>query len=116
MSVKTATSVKEPDWLRLYQNSLEDIAKDAEFTKEIFRVWIYLISQVHYENHIRTRQVDVARELGIDGSRVCKVYNILVKKGIIEKTGKGHSATYQLSSNFGYKGKICSDGVDSMMT
>jgi DNA-binding MarR family transcriptional regulator len=91
----------------MFQDMLVEIAKDREMTGETCRVLFYLLGQMDFENRILVTQGDAAAALGLQKTNVSRAVRTLCEKGILLKGPKaGRSATYQLNSTYGWKGKV----------
>jgi DNA-binding MarR family transcriptional regulator len=91
----------------MFQDTLIEIAKDREITGEVYRVLFYMLGQMDFENRIRATQGDAAVALGLQKTHVSRAFKTLCDKGILLKGPKeGRSATYQLNSGYGWKGKV----------
>jgi len=91
----------------MFQDTLIEIAKDREMTGETYRVLFYLLSKLDFENYIHVTQGDAAAALGLQKTHVSRAVKTLCDKGILLKGPKvGRSATYQLNSSYGWKGKV----------
>ena len=91
----------------IFQDMLIEIAKDREMTGETCRVLMYLLGRLDFENHIHATQGDAAAALGLQKTNVSRAVKTLCDKGILLKGAKvGRSATYQLNSTYGWKGKV----------
>jgi DNA-binding MarR family transcriptional regulator len=94
-------------WFMMFQDTLIEIAKDREITGEVYRVLLYLLSQMDFENHIHVSQSDTATILGLQKTNVSRAVKTLCDKGILLKGQKqGRSAVYKLNSHYGWKGKV----------
>jgi hypothetical protein len=94
-------------WFMMFQDTLIEIARDREITGEVYRVLFYALSQMDFENRVRTTQGEAAAALGLQKTNVSRAFKTLCDKGILLKGPKeGRTATYQLNSNYGWKGKV----------
>jgi Firmicute plasmid replication protein (RepL) len=93
------------DWLMIFHRSTEVLAKDKEIGAEGLRVFLYVISQVDYENKLLVTQTDVKEALGMKQQHVSRAFRLLVEKEILIESGKvGTSKVYYLNPYVGWKG------------
>lgn len=89
------------------QEALTAIASDPELSGEALRVFLYLNGRLDFENLFQVPQTEIAEALGIKRPNVSRSMKMLLEKGIILRGPKiGHSATFRLNPNFGWKGKV----------
>ena len=94
-------------WFMAFQEAFLEMAKDREMTGEVVRVLHYFFGKLDFENYIHLAQSEIAAALGLQKTNVSRAVKILCDKGIILKGPKvGRSATYQLNSHYGWKGKV----------
>lgn len=90
-----------------FQDPLEAIAKDKDFSGENMRVLFYLFSKIDFENFIQLPQQKIAEELGIHKANVSKNLRFLTDKGILIEGPKiGRSKSFRLNPQYGWKGKV----------
>ena len=92
-------------WFPVSQGALEQIATDEEIKGQTYRVLMFLLSQMDYENWITIHQPSVAERLGVARQRVTEGVKTLLEKGILirgEKVGKAYK--YRLNPYFAWKG------------
>ncbi len=92
-------------WFPISQGALEQIAIDGEIKGQTYRVLMFLLSQMEYENWIIIHQPSVAERLGVTRQRVTEGIKTLLEKKILirgEKTGRAYK--YRLNPYFGWKG------------
>ena len=93
-------------WFMASQEGLAVLAKHDLSIREM-RVLLYLMSKLDFENFIYVPQADVAKELQLDKGNVSKCVKKLIELGIIIKGPKvGRAATFRLSPDFGWKGRV----------
>ena len=103
--VPRRTQIKE-SWFMAFQDPLMKIAQDNSITKHDFRVLIYMMSRIDFENYIHVSQADAARALSIAPSHVSAAVSRLTGKGYLVRGPKsGRNSTFKLSSSVGWKGK-----------
>ena len=103
-------------WFPISQGALEQIAIDEEIKGQTYRVLMFLLSQMEYENWITINQLKVAERLGVARQRVTEGIKTLLNKKILirgEKIGKAYK--YRLNPYFGWKGnkKNFSEALDN---
>lgn len=87
------------------QNAMALIATDKDLTLEPKNVLFYLMSRLDFENFIQVPQTEVCKALDMDKAKVSKAVKLLVEKEILIRGPKvGHSSSWRLNPNFGYKG------------
>jgi predicted transcriptional regulator len=87
------------------QSANEILAKDKDLTLEPMRVLHFLMSRLDFENFIQVPQTEICEQLEMKKPNVSKAVKLLVEKGIIIRGPKvGHSSSWRLNPNFGYKG------------
>ena len=107
LPVYRQTKTKARGWFMVWENGLERLAKDSEITGESFRILIYMLSKLDYENYIKVTQKDIVKALNIRKQNVSRAVKLLVSKGIIiQGPRSGKSFTYRLNEFYGWKGKI----------
>ena len=94
-------------WIMNSQEALELLATDEDLTKEAFRVLIFLMARLDFENWIQITQKDVAEKLNIHKQNISRAISLLESKGIILRGPKiGRSNAFRLNPHFGWKGKV----------
>jgi predicted transcriptional regulator len=95
------------DWLMIFHQGTMAMALDPEIRGETYRVFMYAISHVDYENKILVTQRDVAEGLNIKQPHVSRAFRQLVEKGILVEDKKyGTMKTYKLNTEYGWKGSV----------
>lgn len=94
-------------WIMNSQEALELLATDEDLTKEAFRVLIFLMARLDFENWIQVTQKEIAEKLNIHKQNVSRAISLLEEKGIILRGPKvGRSYAFRLNPYFGWKGKV----------
>jgi len=94
-------------WLMASQEALKLIAKDKDIKGETFRVFLYLIGILDFENWIYIPQKEISEYLEINKTNISRSIKILLQKEIIIKGDRlGKSYTFRLNPYFGWKGKV----------
>ena len=93
------------NWVAFYQTALEWLATQNLPNQE-YRVLMYLMSKLDFENYLRITQVSIAGALNIKQSNVSKAIKGLLDRDILI-TGPqiGTAKTYRLNPRMAYKGK-----------
>lgn len=87
------------------QNSMMKIAADKELTGQQLRVFLYLTGKMDFENFLRIRQEDIAKELDMQKADVSRAMKLLETKGVLQRGPKvAQSYTWRMNPNYGYKG------------
>ncbi|PSF30237.1 MarR family transcriptional regulator [Aphanothece hegewaldii CCALA 016] len=94
-------------WIMTSQDALELLAADDDLTKEAFRVLMFLMARLDFENWIQVTQQEISEKISIKKSNVSRAISLLEKKGIILRGPKvGRSYAFRLNPYFGWKGKV----------
>ena len=94
-------------WFMAFQEAIEQLAKDCDLTGEHYRVLLYLLSRLDFENYIQVAQTEVGDELGMQKTHVSRAIKMLENKNIILRGPKvGRSNTFRLSTTLGWKGNV----------
>lgn len=81
------------------------LAKDKDITKDAYRVFHFLCSCLDYDNWVKSRQVDVCKNLDMLKSNVSRAMRILVEKNVFYHCEKnGNFVGYRLNPLYGYMG------------
>ena len=90
-----------------FQQKLKSIAMDKELTGESLRVWLYMLSEMRYENCIFISHTEMAKDMGMLPPNTCRALRKLLSKGLILEGPKiGPAKSYRVSSDIAWKGKI----------
>jgi Firmicute plasmid replication protein (RepL) len=101
--VKPKKRYYEKEYALMFLLDLERLAKDRNFSFREIRVLLFMISKVGLKNQIILEQKEIAQELGIHPTTVCKIIAMLIKNGYIEKVKK-RGPLYRLNPDFGWRG------------
>ena len=94
-------------WVMNAQEALEILAVDRDLKGETYRVLLFLLSRLDFENWIQVPQVEIALKLQMHKQDVNKAMKLLESKGIILKGPKaGRSYAFRLNPYYGWKGKV----------
>jgi DNA-binding MarR family transcriptional regulator len=89
------------------QGFLVSMATDSRMTLEPFRLLIFLLGKLDFENYIHLSQTEMAAELDMARSAVSRAMKVLVDKRIVlVSPGSGRIKCHRLNANYGWKGKI----------
>ena len=93
-------------FLTMAQDAISTLAKQRkDLGEEGFAVFLAMVGQMSYENHILVPQAELAKELGMQRPNVSRAIRKLLDLGVIEKGPKvGRVHSYKLSSSYGWKG------------
>lgn len=95
------------NWFMFFQNACEKLALDKSLSGESFRVLMYLLSNLDFENYIIIQQVEIAEKLDMKRANVSRAIKQLTDKEILIKGPKlGRTYSYKLNSTYGWKGKV----------
>ena len=94
-------------WIMNSQEALELLATDEDLTKEAFRVLIFLMARLDFENWIQVTQKEIAEKLNMHKQNISRAISLLESKEIILRGPKvGRSYAFRLNPYFGWKGKV----------
>lgn len=94
-------------WIMTSQDALELLAADDDLTKEAFRVLMFLMARLDFENWIQVTQQEISEKISIKKSNVSRAITLLENKGIILRGPKvGRSYAFRLNPYYGWKGKV----------
>ena len=94
-------------WFMTSQDALETLASDEDISKEAFRILMFLMARLDFENWIQVTQKEICEKTNIKKSNVSRGISLLEKKGIILRGPKiGRSNAFRLNPYFGWKGKV----------
>ena len=94
-------------WIMNSQEALEVLATDEDLTKEAFRILMFLLARLDFENWIQITQIEIAERLNIKKPNVSRGISLLESKGILLRGPKvGRSYAFRLNPYFGWKGKV----------
>lgn len=85
--------------------SFEKLSHYKDLTQIDFRVLLFLLSRMDYDNFIRLTQQNIADLLKMKQQQISKSIIKLVSKKILEKEKVGTSNFYRLNPEIGWKGK-----------
>lgn len=89
------------------QEALESIASDPDIRGETYRVFLYLISKLDWENYIYVPQRQICEALGMRPSNVSRAIRSLLDKGILHRAPEvGNMYAFRLNPYYGWKGKV----------
>ncbi len=87
--------------------AFEDLAKDKELWGQPTAVLHYLMSKLSFENYIAVEQMEIARALDIEKTRVSEAIRKLLEKKIIERGPRlGKTWSYKLNHYYGWRGSV----------
>ena len=106
--VYIASKVKlREGWFMGFQDAFIELAKDPDLQGENYRVLLYLLGNLGFENYIAIPQKQIAEALEMPKQNVSRALKVLVEKEILLEGPKlGRTHTYRLSSAFGWKGTV----------
>lgn len=94
-------------WVMNSQEALEILATDRDLKGETYRVLLFLLSRLDFENWIQVPQTEIAERLEMHKQDVNKAVKLLESKGIILRGPKvGRSHAFRLNPYYGWKGKV----------
>lgn len=94
-------------WVMNNQEALQIIAKDKDIKWETYRVLVYILSILDFENWIQVPLSDMANELEMQRSHVSRAIKVLESKDILLRGHRvGKSYAFRLNPDFGWKGRV----------
>jgi hypothetical protein len=94
-------------WVMNSQEALEILAMDRDLKGETYRVLLFLLSKLDFENWIQLPQTEIAEKLEMHKQDVNKAIKLLEHKSILLRGPKvGRSYAFRLNPYFGWKGKV----------
>jgi len=94
-------------WIMGSQEALKLLATDTELTGESYKVLLYLLAILDFENWIQIPQKQIAEDLKMQKQRISRAIKKLERKEIILRGDKiGRSFCFRLNSYYGWKGKV----------
>jgi hypothetical protein len=99
-------------WFAVSQEPMAMLAADKDMTMEPYRVLLYLMSRLDFDNFIYVTQTEIADFLGMKKPHVSRAIKLLERKELILRGPKlGHSHAWRLNPDYGFKGnpegKVC---------
>lgn len=89
------------------QAALRTLITDSEVHGECLKVFLYLCTELDFENWIMVPQSDVAYGLGMKRPSVSRQIALLEKKQVILRGPRvGRSWTWRLNPEYGWKGNL----------
>lgn len=92
-------------FIMAFQDNIKFIATDKRLTLRDYKILIYLLSVMDFENWIRLSQETIANNLGMFQQDISKALNRLYKFGYIDKIKDGRNNIYRFNEVFVWKGK-----------
>ena len=93
------------NWIVFYQSALEWLATQ-DLPKEQYRVLMYLMSKLDFENYLRITQMSISEALCMKQAAVSRaIKGLLLKDILITGPKVGTAKTYRLNPRMAYKGR-----------
>ncbi len=93
-------------WIVNNQRALELLASDKDLSKDAYKVLIFLMGRLDFENWINVPQKEISEKLEINKGNISKAISLLESKEIILREKKfGRSYIFRLNPYFAWKGK-----------
>lgn len=92
--------------VRIFADGLSRLAVDRDLTLSDYRVLLFLISIMEYENLLNVTQRELSEGLGIEAAGVSRSIKKLIKGDylrIVDKNGRQN--IYQLNPHIGFKSR-----------
>jgi len=100
--------LKNKDFFFMFQQSLKLIASCEELNGTDLKVFMFLLSELDFENYIRVTQKRIVEHTKIKQQHVSTALTKLTKLNIIEKVTLDNLKAYRLNPSYAWKGKISS--------
>lgn len=95
------------DWFMGFQQAFALVAADKDITGETLRVWLFLLSQIGFENWVSIPQKKIGDALNLQKTNVSRSIKTLLNKGLLLEGPKmGRTTAYKLNSKYAWKGKV----------
>lgn len=94
-------------WFMGFQEAFIALAEDKDLTGETYKVFMYMLGHLGFENYIAIPQVQIAKDIGMHKEHVSRAIKVLLTKRIIVEGPKlGRTKTYRLNSEYGWRGTV----------
>lgn len=94
-------------WIMGSQEALKELAADTDLTGESYKVLLYLLAILDFENWIQIQQKKIAKDLNMHKQRISRSIKKLEEKKIIIRGDRiGKSFAFRLNPYYGWKGKV----------
>ena len=94
-------------WFMGFQDAFIALAEDKDLTGETYKVFMYMLGHLGFENYIAIPQIQIATDLGMKKENVSRsIKTLLTKRIIIEGPKLGRTKTYRLNSEYGWRGTM----------
>ena len=90
----------------MFQQSLKLIASCEELNGTDLKVFMFMLSELDFENYIRVTQKRITEHTKIRQQHVSTALTKLTKLNIIEKVTLDNLKAYRLNPSYAWKGKI----------
>jgi hypothetical protein len=99
-------NMRGADFVTLYQSDCRRLAQ-TRMPSNAWRVLLYIVGSIDYENWVNQAQSVIADELGMQPTEVSKHVKQLVERGLIVKSDRSYRACYmRLAQDVAWKGTI----------
>jgi len=96
--------IKMTRWFMMFQDFIIELSKDKEIKGEDFRVLLYLLANMDFENWIQVTQDTISKELQMRKTNISRALKKLKDKNIIEIAKRGRINIYRLNPDIVWKG------------
>jgi len=94
-------------WFMGFQEAFIALAEDKELTGETYKVFMYMLGHLGFENYIALPQTEIAEGLKMHKEHVSRSIKTLLSKQILVEGPKlGRTKTYRLNSAYGWRGTV----------
>ena len=94
-------------YVRVFQSSFLDIARDRDFNGDALRVFLAILAHIEYEGVFEISLTALAKELNMHRQNVGKATKLFVEKGYLKKESKpGMVSKYYLDPSFAFKNRV----------
>lgn len=94
-------------FVMLWQEALPRLVRDKRLGLQHWRVLMWLMSKLDFENYIHVAQIDIAKGTEMDKGNISRVMRDLLEFGVVlEGPRIGRSTTYRMSPNLGWRGRV----------
>ena len=106
--IRNRSKIKDKNWFFFFQekNMLYELARENKLSKMAWRVLIYLLVNLDFDNYVPLTQVEIAKDLKANQGDISRALRELEKYKIIFSEKKGRSRQYRLNEDVVWKGYI----------
>ena len=89
------------------QRAIRTLVTDSEIHGECLRVFLYIVTELDFQNWIPVSQTEIAEGLGMKRPNVGRQMTLMESKGVLLRGPKiGRIYTWRLNPEYGWKGNL----------